>query len=1513
METAAGGRSSDTPSLLVAAINAARSGEADWSAALPHVSAEACHTASESGKLPLHQALEAGATEEVVLRIQGAHPEGCAIKDAHGNHPVHLAARHGASPAVIRGVLDADPQGCREQDREGRLALHLAAAKQAPAEVLRELLRADKATAAAKDNDGYLPLHWLFNKQWLDDLHVDLSDGVDVQCTPPDVAEAAELLLVAYPEGARAKNKWNELPLHVAVHNPFTTLAQVQRLVDLYPEGLCVSNTYGEVPLAVAAQAWAPHLARKMGAQAAGAARTCGEVVKLLINQNLDAAAVVRTVGSEGSYLPLDLAVGNQAPVEVVQCILSAYPAAVRGLKRELKLPVPYSRAWPHESPVRWDRKQPIETTNSSVTPLETAVRTSASTAVLQLLLQHFPAAMSNKTRRGDYPLDLAVQNNDSANLEDNTEGTMVKRLLTAYASYLSTESIADSDLVVQLMHLAVSCDAPCKEPLAVVEHITRVYPRSIDAQNRDGDVPLHVAVRKTRSHSPRDDVEVVLRMKKKKRCDFQAGSRNHYKDMPLHAALTGSIITAHFTDSSAKLGIVFGDRFPFVKRLEDKDGDEYPANAIDGLQADCRLVSINGETLTPEFTFKQAKPKVKDRPLTLVFIAPRKSPPSAEVIRHLLDEFPSAARETGSHGLLPIHLALQTCDLSTVDDDSVEILKALVDPKYHPGDPTWWMESLDNEGRSALVVAAASGSRAVREWARKFKAFLERYRFDDGPAIHLSRGCKAVFAADLSGTPAELVVLKMMKNREQFEREIEARRRNGHDLDRSVVIGVLRWHTPAAEPYVVEGWQSQEKQNTDSGDEYPYVLVLERGERSLHDACAKERIAGYELAAIKHVMKCVTVCVQKLHHAGLIHADLKQRNVLRKVMMEDDTDPWILCDMDASSLIGQSVGFKTSSAYAPPELAAAKYAGQSENVLDAAAPSFDVWSLGVILFELCTGHTLFAQDTNNDELVNLDDRTRLCSWLCISDEELEPVLKSSEVKFGAEDRNQTIAAAKDLIRWCLHGNPSARPTIDEFLAHRFLATDPAKKLTQCHVRPMQYYAFMSHAQADASGTVGTLFYAYAQLGLHNWIDMRQKLLTLAGMKQGVRDSAVFLLVLSEHVLGSWFCQQELLCAIEEEKPIQLVVEVDKRFNAFDQTAWDAFNVAVDAGAEAAFEVTLEQIGSTTVERRICRAPESPFDKLPCAIRDAINKSLPNAVIYRRRDFEQEAMLRALCARNDVVLPSNLGSEFVAPSTSCPAITVFVICNPITAKTMLADLTEALEAETSGRLTVTRNAAELETADKVLLLLSADVLTPPALDQLEEALRVDKEKNKDRVCAVFDEDAGWRFGCPEQKSASAAVQNCLTAHEALAYRPRDRSNRLPNRHEFPAMARNLLQNLGAGTAQDSDAITDGSEWMEPVDSPPDRRGVTGGSMAGTGTPTAEVLPQADEDQKHQLEMLQQSLAERDVVMAKQEAALAEKAAELRVAELSSSAVAMRARLRVLERSEPAEGLPPAGA
>eukprot|EP01043_Picozoa_sp_COSAG02_P022755 COSAG02_NODE_1192_length_13974_cov_16.770378_2_plen_861_part_00 len=702
---------------------------------------------------------------------------------------------------------------------------------------------------------------------------------------------------------------------------------------------------------------------------------------------------------------------------------------------------------------------------------------------------------------------------------------------------------------------------------------------------------------------------------------------------------------------------------------------------------------------------------------------------------------------------------------------------------------------SVDSHTHIMLDVAKSSQQPGVREWAVSFGAFLGRYHIDSGPPVHRSATCEVRFATDCRTSGR--VALKLMTNQHQFEAEITGRRvTDGSTLSAEIVCAVIGWHTP-------NDCMIENRQETSSvffvvpsaKSSYEYVLVMSCGERSLHDACAKERIAGIRLRDIKDAARCVASCLRELHANAVCHGDLKQRNVLRF------NDKWILCDMDAASSFQQPIGDKTSTAYCPPELARAKFA-EGRATIQCADPSFDVWSFGVILFELCSGQTLFTQDIANDELIDDCDKARLCAWLTISDDKLAPVLSSSAVEWDNVDPQQTVSDAKNLIRWCLNGDPTARPTVTEVLSHRFLCiSGPAPS-----PRPMRYHAFMSHAQADASGTVGTLFLEYEKLGLHNWIDMKQALLTLEGMRQGVRDSQVFLLVLSEHVLGSWFCQQELRCAIDLGKPIQLVVESDNRFNPFDFNAWNAFNAAMDQSP--VIEKVDEDDGHQV---DICRVADSPFDKLPVVCRNAVNDNLPNAVTYRRRNFEVEWMMRELCARNSVALPApadlrNNGGHSTAQlqRVSHSRIKVLVVCNHSTASAMETNLSSALEA--TGRIVITSDPADVATVDKVLLLLSKDVLTPPSLEILQFVLRLDGQQKRARTYAVFSTVAGWRFGCDEQTSAPEIVRHYLNQHEALEYRPPDPDG--PNRHEFGAMFLQLLRKLGLDGSNERRVLSD---------------------------------------------------------------------------------------------------------
>ena len=114
--------------------------------------------------------------------------------------------------------------------------------------------------------------------------------------------------------------------------------------------------------------------------------------------------------------------------------------------------------------------------------------------------------------------------------------------------------------------------------------------------------------------------------------------------------------------------------------------------------------------------------------------------------------------------------------------------------------------------------------------------------------------------------------------------------------------------------------------------------------------------------------------------------------------------------------------------------------------------------------------------------------------------------------------------------------------------------------------------------------------------------------------------------------------------------------------------------------------------------------PGSCFHGLPDKIRIMINEALPNAVTYRRRDFESSNMMRELASRSGVVLPRDV--RFSAPvCREGNVCNVTIICNRATAGAMATHVETALRESGCVQLGVT-----LETADKVLLFLSPGIL-----------------------------------------------------------------------------------------------------------------------------------------------------------------------------------------------------------
>ena len=96
----------------------------------------------------------------------------------------------------------------------------------------------------------------------------------------------------------------------------------------------------------------------------------------------------------------------------------------------------------------------------------------------------------------------------------------------------------------------------------------------------------------------------------------------------------------------------------------------------------------------------------------------------------------------------------------------------------------------------------------------------------------------------------------------------------------------------PAGSFYSNELLQPERKFDDDMEPEYPYVLVMDRGMQSLHTRIGAQRIAGHNSKEVARIFNGIATRVAELHEGGVVHLDLKPRNILLTPFKEV-----VLCD----------------------------------------------------------------------------------------------------------------------------------------------------------------------------------------------------------------------------------------------------------------------------------------------------------------------------------------------------------------------------------------------------------------------------------------------------------------------------------------------------------------------------------------------------------------------------------------------------------------------------------------
>lgn len=346
---------------------------------------------------------------------------------------------------------------------------------------------------------------------------------------------------------------------------------------------------------------------------------------------------------------------------------------------------------------------------------------------------------------------------------------------------------------------------------------------------------------------------------------------------------------------------------------------------------------------------------------------------------------------------------------------------------------------------------------------------------------------------------------------------------------------------------------------------DYPYAIQMPLADRNLNEIIASERLAEEPLDVIRQSGRKVLNLIQNLHNKGVVHGDVKPKNVVRvdRALMLIDLDMAITIGSSDPPAHANKEKFSGSTAYAAPELH--RWMSEHEATVDAGTfdgsspvdtlsspQQIDLWSFAVTLYEMATGSPLFQ---NSYDRATAPALAKLNDWTGLDPEHLIQI----ESLHGATES----AALRDVLVWSLDSVAASRPkSVAELTTHAFF--DPRggamrENFVVNHIRQLltappadgsareDVSVMISYCWSNSDFVLSRLAVEVAPRVRGLWLDRLggehgMGEFAQASMKRGVENADVIIAVVSPSYIGSTNCGYEMELARASGKPVIPVV-----------------------------------------------------------------------------------------------------------------------------------------------------------------------------------------------------------------------------------------------------------------------------------------------------------------------------------------------------------------------------------